>query len=131
MKKQRIKYLIAFTILLCIEILIAICVHDTFIRPYVGDLLVVVVLYCIVRVIIPDKYRLIPFWIFVFAAFIECLQYMKWVERFGIENNAFLRILMGATFDWKDIVCYGIGCILLGIYEWLIQKGIVRLRVKD
>ena len=131
MKKQRIKYLITFTILLCIEILIAICVHDTFIRPYVGDLLVVVVLYCIVRVIIPDKYRLIPFWIFVFAAFIECLQYMKWVERFGIENNAFLRILMGATFDWKDIVCYGIGCILLGIYEWLIQKGIVRLRVKD
>ncbi len=131
MKKQRIKYLIAFIILLCIEILIAICVHDTFIRPYVGDLLVVVVLYCIVRVIIPDKYRLIPFWIFVFAAFIECLQYLKWVERLGIENNAFLRILMGATFDWKDIVCYGIGCILLGIYEWLIQKGIVRLRVKD
>ena len=72
-----------------------------------------------------------PFWIFVFAAFIECLQYLKWVERLGIENNAFLRILMGATFDWKDIVCYGIGCILLGIYEWLIQKGIVRLRVKD
>ncbi len=131
MKKQRIKYLITFTILLCIEILIAICVHDTFIRPYVGDLLVVVALYCIVRVIIPDKYRLMPFWIFVFAAFIECLQYLKWVERFGIENNAFLRILMGATFDWKDIVCYGIGCILLGIYEWLIQKGIVRLRVKD
>ena len=131
MKKQRIKYLIPFIILLCIEILIAICVHDTFIRPYVGDLLVVVVLYCIVRVIIPDKYRLIPFWIFVFAAFIECLQYLKWVERLGIENNAFLRILMGATFDWKDIVCYGIGCILLGIYEWLIQKGIVRLRVKD
>ena len=131
MKKQRIKYLIAFIILLCIEILIAICVHDTFIRPYVGDLLVVVVLYCIVKVIIPDKYRLIPFWIFVFAAFIECLQYLKWCERLGIENNAFLRILMGATFDWKDIVCYGIGCILLGIYEWLIQKGIVRLRVKD
>lgn len=131
MKKQRIKYLITFTILLCIEILIAICVHDTFIRPYVGDLLVVVVLYCIVRVIIPDKYRLIPLWIFVFAAFIECLQYLKWVERLGIENNAFLHILMGATFDWKDIVCYGIGCILLGIYEWLIQKGIVRLRVKD
>ena len=131
MKKQRIKYLITFTILLCIEILIATCVHDTFIRPYVGDLLVVVVLYCIVKVIIPDKYRLIPFWIFVFAAFIECLQYLKWVERLGIENNAFLRILMGATFDWKDIVCYGIGCILLGIYEWLIQKGIVRLRVKD
>lgn len=131
MKKQRIKYLITFTILLCIEILIAICVHDTFIRPYVGDLLVVVVLYCIVRVIIPDKYRLMPFWIFVFASFIECLQYLKWVERLGIENNAFLRILMGATFDWKDIVCYGSGCILLGIYEWLIQKGIVRLRVKD
>jgi len=32
--------------LLLIEILIALFVHDEFIRPYVGDALVVIVLYC-------------------------------------------------------------------------------------
>jgi hypothetical protein len=46
-KKVRIKYLIVFTVLLSIEVLIAIYVHDTFIRPYVGDMLVVIV--CIVQ----------------------------------------------------------------------------------
>ncbi len=122
MKKQRIKYLIAFIVLLCIEFLIAIYVHDTFIRPYVGDLLVVIVLYCVVRVIIPDKYRLMPLWIFIFAVFVEYLQYIKIVEILGMENNTFLRILIGATFDWKDMMCYGIGCILLGTYEWFTRK---------
>lgn len=122
MKKQRIKYLIAFIVLLCIEFLIAIYMRDTFIRPYVGDLLVVIVLYCVVRVVIPDKYRLMPLWIFIFAVFVECLQYIKIVEILGMENNTFLRILIGATFDWKDMMCYGIGCVLLGTYEWFTRK---------
>lgn len=122
-KKQRIQYLIALILFLCIEVLIAIYVHDAFIRPYVGDALVVIVLYCLVRVIIPSKYRLMPLWIFVFAAFVEYLQYFKLVQILGVEDNIFLRILLGTTFDWKDIVCYGIGCILLSTYEWLIRKN--------
>ena len=122
-KKQRIQYLIALTLFLCIEVLIAIYVHDAFIRPYVGDALVVIVLYCIVRVIIPSKHKLIPLWMFLFAAFVECLQYLKLVEILGVEDNTFLRILIGTTFDWKDIVCYGIGCILLSTYECLIRKN--------
>ena len=122
-KKQRIQYLIALTVFLCIEVLIAIYVHDAFIRPYVGDVLVVIVLYCIVRVIIPSKHKLMPLLIFAFAAFVECLQYLKLVQILGVEDNTFLRILLGTTFDWKDIACYGIGCILLMIYEWLIRKN--------
>jgi hypothetical protein len=116
------KYLVAFTVLLCIELLIAIYVHDTFIRPYVGDMLVVIVLYCIVRVIIPDKCSLLPLWLFIFAAFVECLQYFKLIEILGVENNIPLRILIGSTFDWKDIACYAIGCILLGTYERIVRK---------
>lgn len=122
MISKRIKYLVAFTILLCIELLIAIYVHDTFIRPYVGDMLVVIVLYCIVRVIIPDKCSLLPLWLFIFAAVVECLQYFKLIEILGVENNTLLRILIGSTFDWKDIACYSIGCILLGTYEWIARK---------
>lgn len=116
-ENKRMKYFIAFIVLLCIEILIAIYVHDAFIRPYVGDILVVVVLYCMVRIIIPDKYPLMPLWIFIFAAFVECLQYFQLVQILKVEDNTFLRILLGATFDWKDIACYGIGCILLGIFS--------------
>jgi hypothetical protein len=117
MKKQRVKYLIAFIILFFIELMIAIYVHDTIIRPYVGDILVVILLYCMVNVIIPDKIRLMPLWIFIFSAFIEFMQYFKLLKILGLENNTLLRIVLGSTFDWKDIACYGIGCILLGLYS--------------
>ncbi|WP_092559518.1 hypothetical protein [Anaeromicropila populeti] len=49
MRRSREKYLIAFMGLLGIEVLIARYVHDTVIRPYIGDVLVVIVLYCLVR----------------------------------------------------------------------------------
>lgn len=122
-RKQRIKYLVAFMVLLCVEILIAVYVNDAFIRPYLGDILVVIVLYCAVRVIVLDKFRLMPLWIFVFAAFVECLQYFKLVQVLGLQDSRFWRILIGSTFDLKDITCYGIGAIILGMYEWLLRRN--------
>ncbi|OPJ62582.1 DUF2809 domain-containing protein [Clostridium oryzae] len=89
-REERIKYLIVFATFMCIETVIAIYVHDAFIRPYVGDMLVVMVLYCAVRVIIPNKNKLIPLWIFLFAAFVECLQYFKLVQILGVEDNTLL-----------------------------------------
>jgi hypothetical protein len=42
------------------------------------------------------------------------------VQMLDLEDNTFLRILIGSTFDIKDIVCYGAGCIVVAIYEWFI-----------
>ncbi|MEQ8199657.1 MAG: DUF2809 domain-containing protein [Clostridiaceae bacterium] len=125
-RKQRIKYGIAFSVLLCIEVLIAMFIHDRIIRPYVGDILVVIVIYCSVRVIIPAGCKLLPMWIFIFAAFVECMQYFHLIQVLGLENNTFFRILIGSTFDLKDIVCYWIGCMLVGAYQWLsgIKQGV-------
>lgn len=121
-RKQRISYAIAFVILFIIEVIIALFVHDAFIRPYIGDVLVVLVLYMAVRIIITDGCRLLPLYIFLFATVVECLQYFNLIQILGVENNAFLRVLIGSVFDLKDILCYGAGCILLGIYEWKIKR---------
>ena len=43
--KKRIFYIISFLVIFCIEVLIALYVRDRFIRPYVGDMLVVVLVY--------------------------------------------------------------------------------------
>ena len=43
--RQRMGYLAAFVILFLIEAAIALWVHDRFIRPYIGDVLVVVLVY--------------------------------------------------------------------------------------
>lgn len=121
-KKQRIIYTITFVLLLLIEVLIALFVHDSFIRPYAGDILVVMVLYCFIRIFIPDKFILLPLYVFIFAAGVEILQYFNLVQILGLENNAFLRVLLGSVFDIKDIACYGAGCVILGAYEMIKAK---------
>jgi len=30
-----------------------------------------------------------------------------------------LGVLMGSTFDWKDLVCYAIGCGLFSLAEYI------------
>lgn len=116
-RKKRIAYFIATVLLFGIEVLIALFVHDSFIRPYVGDVLVVVLIYTFVRIFIPEKVRLLPLYIFLFAAGVEVLQYVRIVELLGLENNRILSVVIGSVFDVKDMVCYGVGCFLLGMYE--------------
>lgn len=117
--KKRIVYLIATLVLFAVELLIALFAHDRFVRPYVGDVLVVMVIYTFVRIFIPEKVRLLPLYIFLFAAGVEVLQYFRIVEMLGLENNRVLSVVIGSVFDVKDIVCYGLGCFLLGGYEAL------------
>jgi hypothetical protein len=119
---SRIKYLVAFIIFFITEVLIAVYVHDDFIRPYVGDILVVILLYCFIKIFVPYKAKLMPLYIFIFSAFVEILQYFKLVEVLGLQDNRFVRIVIGSVFDLKDILCYGVGCILLYGYEKLIDK---------
>lgn len=116
--RKRIIYIIIALCLTAVEVLIALFVHDNFIRPYIGDVLVVMVLYFGVRIFITDKIKLLPLYVFIFAAGVEALQYFKIVEILGLGDNGFFRILIGSVFDVKDIICYGVGCIILGIYEF-------------
>ena len=114
--KKRILYLTATIVLLIIEVLIALYVHDDFVRPYVGDMLVVVVGYAFVRIFIPERITLLPLWVFIFAVAVEILQWFHIVVLLGLTDNRFFRVLIGGVFDVKDILCYGVGCIMLGGY---------------
>ena len=120
--KKRLFYLFATLVLLAIEVLIALFVHDNFVRPYVGDMLVVVVIYTFVRIFVPQKCRLLPLWIFLFAVAVEVLQYFEIVRLLGLSRNRFMSVLIGGTFDWKDIACYAVGCGLLSLYERFFVK---------
>lgn len=119
--KDRLIYIIIFIILLLIEILIALFSHGGFIRNYVGDIIVVWVLYTLIRIIIPKKVKLLPLWILIFSIFVEFMQYIKIVDIFGIEN-LILRTIIGTSFSWVDILCYFVGCVPLGIFEYLKNK---------
>lgn len=120
--KKRIVFFLAFLLFLAIEILIALFVHDHFVRPYIGDVLVVVVLFFLVRILLPEGCRALPLYIFIFAVGVEFLQYFNLVELLELSNNRFMRILLGSVFDFKDIVCYGVGCTGLLAGQWVYVR---------
>ena len=119
MKKRRIVYASAFLTLLLAEIGIALFVHDGFIRPYFGDVLVTVLLCCLCRVAFPKGVALLPVYVFLFAVLVEATQYVDLVKMLGWENNAFLSTIMGRSFSHLDLVCYGAGCLGFWIAERL------------
>ena len=120
--KKGIFYGITTIILLGIEILIALYVNDSFVRPYIGDVLVVVVIYTFIRIFIPEKCRMLPLYIFLFATAVEVMQLFHLVELLGLEKSRFFRTLIGSVFDFKDILCYAVGCFLLGLYEVCLDR---------
>ncbi|MDE7416020.1 MAG: DUF2809 domain-containing protein [Lachnospiraceae bacterium] len=121
--KKRVVYVGLTIILLLVEVLIALFVHDRIVRPYIGDMLVVVVIYTFIRSWIPDSVQLLPVYVFLFATGVEILQYFNLVELLGVADNPFLRILLGTSFDVKDIICYAAGCVLV----WAVERRIRHL----
>ena len=126
MNTKKISYLLTTISFILIEVFIALFVRDNFIRPYVGDMLVVVVIYTFLKIFFTEKPRILPLYVFLFAAAVELLQGIRIVELLGLQNNRFFSILIGTTFDVKDIICYGIGCIFCGIWEvWQWRRRIL------
>ena len=120
MKKPRLTYAAIFSTLLITEVLIALFVHDNFIRPYVGDMLVTILLCCSCRIVFPKGIHALPIYVFVFAALVEIGQYFHVVALLGLENNKLLSAILGTTFSFIDLICYAVGCLLFHLAEiWL------------
>ena len=120
-KKARLAYLSVFCAILILEICIALFVRDNFIRPYGGDVLVTVLLCCFWRIFQPDGIKLLPAYVFLFALAVEIGQYFDFVSLMGLGSIRFFRILLGSTFSFADILCYGIGCVLFAAAETLLS----------
>ena len=121
MKNKRLFYGIIFAVLVIIEVIIGVFVHDGFVRPYLGDIIVVMAVYALGRIIIPEKYPFLPLAVFIFSVIVEISQGFHIADIIGVKNPV-LRAIIGTSFDWKDIICYAAGCIPLGIYEVILRK---------
>ena len=56
-------------VILVVEIIIGIYVRDNFVRPYMGDALVVVLIYCFIRIFIPNGLSQLPLYVLAFCLF--------------------------------------------------------------
>ncbi|MEY4935100.1 MAG: hypothetical protein RIS64_1459 [Bacteroidota bacterium] len=102
-----------FLLLLAIEIFIAKYVHDRFIRPFIGDVLVIVLIYFFLKTFIQTNNRFLLLGVWVFACAVEVLQAFHLVNLLGLQQNQLMVIILGATFDWYDLLAYSIGILAL------------------
>lgn len=126
LRKFRIAYAIVTVLLIAVEVCIALFVHDSFVRPYLGDAIVVIPVYTFVRIFFPTRFRLLPLYVFLFACCVEVSQAFHLVNLLELGNSAFFCTLLGTSFAWADIPCYAAGCVLLGIYEVFLRRRLSR-----
>jgi len=112
-----LKYLCASLILFTAMAAIAVFISGGFIRNHFGDILIVIFIYCFIRIFIRNRIKLLPLYIFIFAALVEIGQYFNLVYLLGLEHSQLARIVIGVTFDPLDILMYFIGCALVFLFE--------------
>ncbi|AQS93651.1 hypothetical protein BXQ17_06095 [Polaribacter sp. BM10] len=106
------KYLIIFLLILFIEVFIALFVRDQFIRPFIGDVLVTVLLFAFCRIFYNGNALKLALGVLIFSFTIEFLQYLKLIEILGLQNNKIAVTVLGATFDWLDLLAYLLGVLI-------------------
>lgn len=122
MKKSKLIYAGLFFVVFILEVLIALFINDSFIRPFGGDILVTVLLCLFFRAFFPVKTKLLPVYVFLFAVAVEICQYFDIVKLLGFENNAFISTIVGRSYSFIDIICYGVGCVAFFIIEQTFLK---------
>ncbi len=116
-------YFIVAIVIFIVEVLIALYVNDSIIRPHIGDLLVVIMIYCFVRAFLNWNVWVAAIVTLLFSYLIEILQYFKIVQILGMQKYAVARIVIGTSFSWIDLLAYTIGiALVLFIEKYLVQK---------
>ena len=117
------KYLLLALLLFIIEVIIAVFVNDKFVRPIVGDFLVVILIYCFVKAFFNIPVIKAAVAVLIFAYTVEILQYFKVVKLLGLQKSKLANIIIGNTFQWGDLVAYTLGILLVIFIEHKVQRN--------
>ncbi|WP_199118246.1 DUF2809 domain-containing protein [Pedobacter sp. ASV28] len=112
-----IKYFSYALLLFIVEVGIALYVHDQIIRPYIGDVLVVILIYCFVKSFFNLPVLKTAIGVLLFSYVIETLQYFQFVKLIGLEHSRLANVVIGNYFAWMDILAYTAGIIMVLMAE--------------
>ena len=109
-------YFLLSLLLFLIEIAIAKYVTG-WIRSYLGDVLVIMLIYSAVMTIIKLNKKVVVLLTLILAFAIEFSQYFKLAELLGFEKGSIAYIVLGNTFSVEDLICYLVGGSVILIIE--------------
>lgn len=108
-RNQRRNYFLGFTGLLILEIFIARYVQDDFIRPYLGDFLVVILLYCFLMAVSKVSILKGLLIVLIFSYTVEFFQLINIVKVLQYQPPELVMIVLGSSFSVWDLLAYSLG----------------------
>ena len=114
-------YLFIALLLFIIEILIA-KYFSGWVRSYLGDVLVIILIYSTIMAFIELNKKLVVLLTLILAFTIEFSQYFKLAEVLGFEKGSIAKVVLGNTFSVEDLVCYVVGGFIILIIEGVYLK---------
>jgi hypothetical protein len=115
-------FLIALA-LFTVEVFIALFVRDRFVRPYVGDFLVVIMIYYAVKSFFKIPPLKLATGVLLFSYLVETLQYFRIVDKLGLTRNIVAKTVIGYGFEWLDILAYTLGIVFVVVVEKVSSAG--------
>jgi len=115
-------YFLLALLLLLIEFIIGADFHDAIIRPYGGDFLVVILIYCIIKSFVNPPVVQTACAVLIFAILVEISQYFHLINLLGWQHSTFARLMLGTSFSFTDIFAYILGTLLVIIVEKIKQS---------
>lgn len=118
-----LKYFIATIVIFLVEVLIATKLKDIFfVRAYLGDVIVVILLYTFVKSFFIINNQKLILGILAFSCLIEFAQFFNIAEKLGFQQGSLMYIVIGNSFSWIDILCYVAGCLILFLFVKLEES---------
>ena len=117
-------YALLAVLLFGVELVIALWVHDTLIRPFIGDVLVVMFLFCLLRTVIQINNQHLILGVLIFSYAVEIGQYFQLARWLGLAQYPIARIVIGSTFDGMDLLAYTLGALLLSATHIMVTTKI-------
>ncbi|CAL67518.1 DUF2809 domain-containing protein [Christiangramia forsetii] len=130
-RNKHIYYFLGFVFLFIIEVLIANFVTDSFVRPYLGDFLVVILIYCFLMSIskISVVNGLLIVLLFSFA--VEFFQLINIVKLLQYQPPRIVMIVLGSSFSVWDLMAYTLGILFSGIIEYAKNRQFSKAFCRD
>ena len=120
-------YLISFILLLLIETGIAIWVKDDFIRPYLGDFLVVILIYCFLMFLWRISVLKGLLIVLIFSFTVEFSQLINIAKVLQYQPPEIVMIVLGSSFSLLDLLAYSLGILFCLVTEIIQTRRTIHI----
>ena len=127
MKKRLIYFSLSILCFLSCVIIVKLFDDNLFIRGFIGDVIVILLIYFLVRAFFDIKPSHLASGVLGLGYITEFLQYARLINLLGLDQNKLAKLIIGSVFDPFDLIAYTLGAVIVYIID---TKLISRINIK-